>query len=81
VIGGALGALIGWGLALVISAIGIPMPAPPGMDVGFDAEILVTGTLAANGFAVAVAAATLATLYPAWKASRLKIADALRRSR
>jgi putative ABC transport system permease protein len=51
------------------------------MDVAFDAEILVTGALAANGFLLAVAAATLATLYPAWKASRLPIVDALRRSR
>jgi len=81
VIGGILGALVGWGLSLVISAIGIPMPPPPGMDVAFDAEILVTGVLAANGILLAVVAATLATLYPAWKASRLQIVDALRRSR
>jgi putative ABC transport system permease protein len=80
-IGGTGGALLGWALSLVISAIGIPMPPPPGMDVAFDAEILVTGSLAANGFLLAVAAATLATLYPAWKAARLQIVDALRRSR
>jgi putative ABC transport system permease protein len=79
--GGALGTLTGWALSLVISAIGIPMPPPPGMDVAFDAEILVTGGLAANGFLLAVIAATLATLYPAWKASRLQIVDALRRAR
>lgn len=81
VVGGAIGVLVGWGLSLIISAIGIPMPPPPGMDVAFDAEILVTSALAANGFLLAVSAATLATLYPAWKASRLQIVDALRRSR
>jgi putative ABC transport system permease protein len=81
VIGGTIGTLVGWALSLVISAIGIPMPPPPGMDVAFDAEILVTSSLAANGFLLALAAATLATVYPAWKASRLQIVDALRRSR
>ena len=81
VIGGAFGTLIGWGLALLISAIGIPMPPPPGMDVDYVAEILVTATLAANAFVLAVGAAALATLYPAWKASRIQIVDALRRSR
>jgi putative ABC transport system permease protein len=81
VIGGTIGTLVGWSLSLVISAIGIPMPPPPGMDVAFDAEILVTSSLAANGFLLALAAATLATVYPAWKASRLQIVDALRRSR
>jgi len=80
VIGGTIGAVVGWALSLVISAIGIPMPPPPGMDVAFDAEILVTGSLAANGFLLAVIAATLATFYPAWKASRLQIVDALRRA-
>jgi putative ABC transport system permease protein len=80
-VGGTAGALIGWGLSLMISAIGIPMPPPPGMDEGFDAEFLVTGALAANGFLLAVGAATFATLYPAWKASHLRIVDALRRGR
>jgi putative ABC transport system permease protein len=81
VVGGGIGALAGWGLSLLLSAIGIPMPPPPGMDEGFDAEFLVTGSLAANGFLLAVGAATLATVYPAWKASRLQIIDALRRGR
>jgi putative ABC transport system permease protein len=81
VIGGSAGTLVGWGMAQVISAIGIPMPPPPGMDVGFQAEVLVTYRLAAQGLMVSVCSAVLATLYPAWKASRLQIVDALRRSR
>lgn len=79
-VGGALGAVLGYLLALAISALGIPMPPAPGMDQGFDAEIRVTGQLAWSGFLLAVISALLASLYPAWKASRLQIVDALRRA-
>ncbi len=79
--GGLIGMLLGWVLAEVISVIGIPMPPAPGMDHGFTAEIRATGSLLFGGFAVAVTSATLASLYPAWKASRLEIVDALRRAR
>lgn len=81
VLGGAAGVALGWALSVGISAIGIPMPPSPGMDVAFDAEILVNGQIAANGFIMAVAAATVATIFPAWRASRLAIVDALRRGR
>ena len=65
---------------MAISALGIPMPPAPGMDQGFDAEIRVTARLAFGGFLLAVVSAVLASLYPAWKASRLQIVDALRRA-
>ena len=80
-IGGLGGAALGYVLAQLISAVGIPMPPAPGMDAGFTASILVTWTLVINGFLVAVISAVLASLYPAWKASRLEIVDALRRAR
>ena len=79
--GGILGTLIGYGLALLISRIGIPMPPAPGMDEGFVASIRVTWHIALSGFFVAVVSAVLASLYPAWKASKLNIVDALRRAR
>lgn len=79
-VGGAVGAILGYLLALAISALGIPMPPAPGMDQGFDAEIRVTARLAFGGFLLAVVSAVLASLYPAWKASRLQIVDALRRA-
>lgn len=79
--GGLVGMTLGWLLAEFISYIGIPMPPAPGMDHGFTAEIRTTGALLVGGFAVAVVSATLASLYPAWKASRLEIVDALRRAR
>ena len=79
--GGVIGLLLGFALASVISAVGIPMPPPPGMARGFTAEILVTGPLALDALALAFGTTLLASLYPAWKASRMDIVDALRHGR
>jgi len=77
-LGGVVGCVIGVFSARVISIVGIPMPAPPGQSWGYSAQIMVTVPIISNGVAVALMAAVLATLYPAWKASRLRIVDALR---
>jgi len=81
IVGGAIGLVIGVGLAHLISAVGIPMPPPPGQSWGYRGEMLVTGASLANAFVLALATAFLASLYPAWKASRLLIVDALRFNR
>jgi putative ABC transport system permease protein len=82
---GLLGGLIGLAggvlLAQVISAIGIPMPPPPGMSRGYTGRILVSGGLALDAFLLAIVTTLLASLYPAWKASRMAIVDALRHNR
>jgi putative ABC transport system permease protein len=80
-IGGTAGTLIGIGLASAISYIGIPMPPAPGMSTGFTGEIRVTSGLAAQAFILAILTAAIASVYPAWKASKLKIVDALRYNR
>lgn len=77
-IGGTAGVLIGYGLAELISFVGIPMPPPPGMEEGYTGEIRVTLPVLANAFAIAFVTTALAGLYPAWKASRLNIINALR---
>ncbi len=79
-IGGSIGLLLGWLLATVISLIGIPMPPPPGMSQGYSGQILVTWQLALNAFLLAVGTTLLASSYPAWKASRMEIVNALRHS-
>ena len=81
IVGGVLGLIGGVGLAYLISAIGIPMPPPPGMARGFVGEIRITGSLMLEALWLAAVTTLLASLYPAWKASRLTIVDALRHNR
>jgi len=81
IIGGLLGAAAGTVLAMGISAVGIPMPPPPGMDFGYTGEIRLTWILIAGTVSLAVVTTLLGSLYPAWKASNMKIVDALRYNR
>ena len=81
VFGALIGLMIGLGLAALISAIGIPMPPPPGMDRALIGQIRITPALAFESTLLAVATTLIASVYPAWKASRLTIVDALRHNR
>ena len=80
-IGGLLGLMMGLLLAKIISNIGIPMPPPPGMARGYTGEILVTWNMALEALLLAVSTTLIASIYPAWKASRMQIVDALRHNR
>lgn len=80
-IGGVIGVVLGYVLAAGISEVGIPMPPPPGMAQGYVGRILVTTATVGNALALAGITALGASLYPAWKASRMVIADALRHGR
>jgi putative ABC transport system permease protein len=79
--GGVLGLLVGLVLVTAISAIGIPMPPPPGMARGYTAQILLTWGMALQALALAVGTTLLASILPAWKASRMEIVNALRHNR
>jgi putative ABC transport system permease protein len=68
-------------LAPAISALGIPMPPPPGQERSYRIEIIVTASIVLGAFAVAVATTLGAALYPALRASRTTIVDALRHNR
>jgi putative ABC transport system permease protein len=80
VLGGIVGVVLGDVLALIVSAIGIPMPPPPGMAHGYIGKILVTADLLVDSLVLAVVTTVLASVIPAWKASRMNIVDALRYS-
>lgn len=80
-VGGVAGLVIAYLLAKLISAVGIPMPPPPGRSVGYSAGIRLDWSLAAWAFGLAVGSALVASIYPSWKASRLVVVDALRQNR
>lgn len=78
VIAGVVGVSIALLLGALISTVGIPMPPPPGMARGYIAEIDISSALAVDGFLLAFVTTLLASILPAWKASRMNIVDALR---
>jgi putative ABC transport system permease protein len=80
-LGAAVGLSVGIVLSMIISTIGIPMPPPPGRSVGYSAQILLTWPLILGATSIALGTSVVASLYPAWRASRLDVVDALRHNR
>lgn len=80
-LGGLAGLVLGTLLAALLSYVGIPMPPPPGQSWGFMAEVMVSPRLAVEAFTLATVSALLASVFPARKASRMVIVDALRFNR
>jgi putative ABC transport system permease protein len=77
-LGGLLGVLLGVALAKVISAIGIQLPPPPGSTRGFAVNIFIVPEVLMQAFRLSLITAALASLYPAWRAARLNVVEALR---
>ncbi len=80
VLGGLAGLAAALALAPLVSAIGIPMPRAPGMAHGHVAGILLTPGMGVDAMLLALVTAFVASVYPAAKASRMAIVDALRHS-
>ena len=80
VAGGLLGVTLGYVLGEIISAIGIPMPPPPGMESGYLGQILIVPGLAMEALILAILTTFIAGILPAWRASNMIIVDALRRN-
>jgi putative ABC transport system permease protein len=78
VLGGLVGLVLGYVLAAIISFIGIPMPPAPGMARGYIGQILINPSLAGEALILALVTTLIASIMPAWKASRMNIVDALR---
>ncbi len=79
--GGAVGIGLGYVMASAISAVGIPVPAAPGFSGDFTGVIMLTPSILFQAALLAVSTTLIASIYPAWRASRLVIVDALRHNR
>lgn len=79
--GGIIGVALGYLCGEIVSLIGIPMPPPPGMARGYIGAISISPALALDAFLLAFVTTLLASVFPAWKASRMNIVDALRHQR
>ncbi|MEO6422324.1 MAG: FtsX-like permease family protein [Candidatus Nitrotoga sp.] len=77
-LGSLLGLIVGAALAGIISGIGIPMPPPPGSNVGYTATILLVPWVLVAATLTGALAAVVASVLPARRASRLSVVDALR---
>ncbi|MDO8958556.1 MAG: FtsX-like permease family protein [Rhodocyclaceae bacterium] len=82
---GLIGGLSGLALAVLIGAgidwLHIEMPPPPGLTRGYIAHVLLTPAIAIEALLIAIFTTTLASLYPAWKASRMVIVDSIRHNK
>ena len=76
-LGGVLGVIAGLALAWLINRAGIMLPPPPGYTVGYPLNVRVETPILMTAFLISVVTATLSSILPALKASRLKIVDAL----
>ena len=77
-IGGLLGMILGCLAALGISAIGIPMPPPPNANLGYTALIRLDATSVLVAGAIGFIACVLAAIFPARRAAKAGIVEALR---
>jgi len=77
VIGGVLGLTIGALLAFAINHGNVMLPPPPGYTVGYRLQIMMQPAVLITAFLVSFVTATISSIVPAMKASRMKIVDAL----
>lgn len=82
---GLIGGLGGLALAVLIGTgidwLHLEMPPPPGLTRGYIAHVLLTPAIVIEALLIAIFTTTLASLYPAWKASRMVIVDSIRHNK
>jgi putative ABC transport system permease protein len=78
VIGALLGVVVGLSIAVIVSAVGIPMPPPPNANVGYTAYIRVIPADVLSAALIGLVATVLAALLPARRSSAASVVEALR---
>lgn len=78
IIGGLIGVIAGALITRIINIIGIPMPPAPGVSFSWLSQPVIVPSVVRFSFILVIVAALVSSLYPAYKASRLEIAEALR---
>jgi putative ABC transport system permease protein len=77
ILGSGLGVLLALALSLVINYSGVSMPPPPGMTNGYPLFVDVVPEIYGGVFLLIMGTTVLSTIFPAFKASGMKIVDAL----
>jgi putative ABC transport system permease protein len=77
ILGGALGLLVGWSAGTLINHAHIQLPPPPGYTRGYPLQIMFKSSILVIAFVLSVITATVSSILPALKATRLRIVDAL----
>ncbi len=77
VLGGTLGLIVAFVLAIIINHSNIVMPPPPGLSGGYAVIIDFVPQIYVGVFILIVCTTVVSTIFPAFKASRMKIVDAL----
>ena len=76
-IGAICGIAAGGGLAWIINHGHVMLPPPPGYTVGYRLQILMQPAVLVTAALISIVTATLSSIVPALRASRLRIVDAL----
>lgn len=71
---------LGCAMAALISWIGIEMPPPPNANLGYVASVRLSVTNVLLAGRIGFVATALASIFPAVRASRLDVVDALRQA-
>lgn len=80
-LGSALGVVVAITLGELLQALRIEMPPPPGFSRHYVAELRLTPLMVLETVLIACVTTTLASMYPAVRASQMVIVDAIRHAR
>jgi putative ABC transport system permease protein len=78
IVGGIIGIISGIVMTSLIARVGIPMPPPPGATMAWISEPKIVPGAILFAMALSITTSLISSFYPAYKASRLEIAAALR---